>query len=106
MATARARPLKHAIPTASAHLPRRALIGFIAIYRFLVSPLLGPHCRFQPTCSAYAIEAIERHGVMRGGWLAMRRLARCHPIRWLGASHGFDPVPEKLGSPQPGTCDV
>ena len=62
------------------------LIGF---YQKVISPLTPPSCRFQPTCSAYAIEAIETHGALRGGWLAVRRLARCHP--WGG--HGFDPVP-------------
>ena len=62
------------------------LIGF---YQKVISPLTPPSCRFQPTCSAYAIEAIETHGALRGGWLAVRRIARCHP--WGG--HGFDPVP-------------
>ncbi len=62
------------------------LIGF---YQQVISPLTPPSCRFQPTCSAYAREAIEIHGALRGGWLAVRRLARCHP--WGG--HGFDPVP-------------
>ena len=58
-------------------------------YRYLISPLLPASCRYQPTCSAYAIEAVERHGVLKGGWLALRRIVRCHP--WGGA--GFDPVP-------------
>jgi len=58
-------------------------------YRLAISPLLGTNCRFTPSCSAYAIEAIERHGAVRGAWLAARRLARCHP--WGGA--GYDPVP-------------
>ena len=61
----------------------------ISFYQKVISPLTPPSCRFQPTCSAYAIEAIETHGALRGGWLAVRRLARCHP--WGG--HGFDPVP-------------
>ncbi len=63
-----------------------AIIGF---YQRWLSPLMGPSCRYQPSCSAYAREALERHGLLRGGWLSLRRLMRCHP--WGG--HGFDPVP-------------
>jgi putative membrane protein insertion efficiency factor len=59
-------------------------------YRLFLSPWLGHSCRFQPTCSAYALEALERHGALRGGWLAARRLLRCRP----GGGHGYDPVPE------------
>ena len=62
----------------------------IQAYRLLLSPWVGHHCRFQPTCSAYALEALERHGALRGGWLALRRLIRCRPA---GGS-GYDPVPE------------
>lgn len=61
----------------------------IQLYRWLVSPLIGPHCRFHPTCSQYALGAISAHGVLRGGWLALRRLSRCHPWHHGGA----DPVP-------------
>ncbi|MFO1105290.1 MAG: membrane protein insertion efficiency factor YidD [Amaricoccus sp.] len=61
----------------------------IRAYRLLLSPWLGAHCRFQPTCSAYALEALDRHGAWRGTWLTLRRLRRCHP--WGGS--GFDPVP-------------
>lgn len=61
----------------------------IELYRWTISPVLGPHCRFHPTCSAYAIEAIERHGAVRGGWMALRRIGRCHP--WHAG--GPDPVP-------------
>lgn len=66
-----------------------ALIAWLRLYQWVLSPLLGPACRFEPSCSSYAIEAVRRHGAMRGGLLAGRRLCRCHP---LGES-GFDPVP-------------
>lgn len=66
----------------------------ILFYRLVISPWLGPNCRFQPSCSMYALEAIERHGALAGSWLTVRRLARCHPITWLGGSHGYDPVPK------------
>lgn len=72
----------------------RILIGLIAVYRYAISPLLGPRCRFYPTCSCYAIEAIERHGPMFGSYLSLRRLLRCHP--WHPG--GFDPVPPVLHS--------
>ena len=67
----------------------------IRFYRAFLSPLFPPACRFQPTCSQYAIEAIETHGALKGTGLALRRLARCHPISWLGGSSGFDPVPPR-----------
>ena len=67
------------------------LKGLIHGYRLLISPVLGPHCRYAPTCSAYALEAVGRFGAFRGGWLALRRILRCHP--WGGAGH--DPVPDK-----------
>ncbi len=72
---------------------RTFLLALIRAYRYLLSPWLGGHCRFHPTCSAYALEAIERHGALRGGWLALRRVARCHP--WHPG--GLDPVPEPGG---------
>ena len=68
---------------------RTVVTAPIRLYRAVVSPLLGPRCRFVPSCSAYAIEAVEQHGVVRGLWLALRRLGRCHP--WHEGGH--DPVP-------------
>jgi uncharacterized protein len=65
------------------------LIVLIKLYQWIVSPLMGPKCRFIPTCSQYAAEALKKHGLFKGSWLAIRRIARCHP--WGG--HGVDPVP-------------
>ena len=71
------------------NLPRRLALLPIRLYRLLISPLLGPRCRFFPSCSEYAEQAITQRGLLRGGWLALRRLLRCHP--WHPG--GFDPVP-------------
>lgn len=65
------------------------LLGLIAVYRYAISPMLGRNCRFMPSCSEYASEAIHRHGSVRGSWLALRRVLRCHP--WNPG--GYDPVP-------------
>jgi putative membrane protein insertion efficiency factor len=65
----------------------------IRAYRAFVSPLLPNSCRFTPSCSVYALEALKLHGPVMGLWLTVRRLGRCHPISWLGGSSGFDPVP-------------
>lgn len=65
----------------------------LRVYRRAISPLLPPTCRFTPSCSQYAIAALELHGPVMGSWLTLKRLARCHPITWLGGSSGFDPVP-------------
>jgi putative membrane protein insertion efficiency factor len=74
--------------------PIAALLALpIRLYRLCLAPFLAPACRFHPSCSAYALEALERHGPWRGSLLALARLARCHPIRWLGGGEGFDPVP-------------
>ena len=70
----------------------RALSLLIRIYRALISPLLPQACRFYPSCSAYALEALERHGASRGTWLTLRRLSRCHPFH----PGGVDPVPQAL----------
>ncbi len=70
---------------------KRALIAIIHVYRALISPLFPPSCRFQPTCSQYAIEAVERFGIIQGSWLAVKRILRCHPFH----PGGYDPVPMK-----------
>lgn len=71
----------------------RSLVqGLIRLYQWTLSPLLGPRCRFHPTCSHYAHEAVGRHGALRGSWLAMKRIGRCHP--WHPG--GIDPVPTSL----------
>lgn len=69
----------------------RAARWLILLYRYTLSPLLGPRCRFYPSCSAYALEAIDQHGALRGGWLGVRRIGRCHP--WHPG--GYDPVPAR-----------
>ncbi|WP_231509219.1 membrane protein insertion efficiency factor YidD [Streptosporangium canum] len=74
----------------------RILMAPIRFYRAFVSPLLGPRCRFHPSCSAYGLEAMAVHGALRGTWLTIRRIGRCHPFH----PGGFDPVP-----PRPGRSD-
>jgi putative membrane protein insertion efficiency factor len=64
-------------------------IGLIKLYQWIISPMLGPKCRFTPTCSTYAVQAIEKYGPFRGLWLALKRISRCHPF---GGS-GYDPIP-------------
>jgi putative membrane protein insertion efficiency factor len=71
---------------------KRLLLSLIRFYRQEISPLRPPCCRFIPTCSEYALEAVEKYGVFRGGWLALRRLARCHPFH-RQKSVEYDPVP-------------
>lgn len=71
---------------------QRVLIFFVKGYRLLISPFLGNNCRYYPTCSEYAVTAIDRHGAIKGSWLAVKRIGRCHP--WH--SGGIDPVPEQL----------
>ncbi len=79
--------------------------GLIRCYRWCISPFIMPRCRYLPTCSDYAEQALAAHGPIAGGWLALRRLARCHP--WGGS--GFDPVPEARpggGCARPATCHL
>jgi len=80
--------LAQARPSAAA----RVLMALITGYRRFISPLLGARCRFAPSCSAYALEAVREHGALRGTWLAVRRIGRCHPFN----PGGFDPVPPAL----------
>jgi uncharacterized protein len=75
---------------------RRILMVVIRLYQWTVSPLLGPRCRFYPSCSCYAHTAIERYGAWRGTWLGIKRLLRCHPF----AEGGYDPVPAPAESPE------
>jgi len=67
-------------------------IALIKIYQWIISPWIGPKCRFTPTCSHYALEALKKYGLFKGTWLAVKRISRCHP--WGG--HGYDPVPDEL----------
>ena len=79
------------MPNPLSPLPQRFLMLLVRGYRLLLSPWLGSACRFEPTCSAYALEALERHGAFAGSGLTLHRLARCHP--WC--TGGFDPVPQQ-----------
>lgn len=81
---------------------RRVLIALVSLWRAVVSPWYGQVCRYYPSCSAYALEAVSTHGAARGSWLALRRLGRCHP--W--AAGGYDPVPvpeQRVRVPDRGT---
>jgi len=76
-------------------LPARAILAAVRGYQLLASPLFAGACRYEPSCSRYMAEAVRRHGAARGGWLGLRRLARCHPF----GSSGFDPVPAEENTP-------
>lgn len=82
------------------------LIGLVRAYQFLISPLLGPTCRYYPSCSAYAVRALEVHGFFKGSWLAVRRLLRCHPwspggVDHVPERHPHHEHPERTDSPEP-----
>ena len=70
---------------------RKIPIGIIKLYQTVLSPMLGPTCRFHPSCSFYAIDAITEHGLIKGSWLSVKRILKCHPLN----DGGYDPVPEK-----------
>lgn len=72
-------------------MAKKLLIAFIRFYQIFISPLKPPTCRFYPTCSHYGLEAVERFGAIKGGWLTIKRILKCHPFH----PGGFDPVPEK-----------
>ena len=76
---------------------KKLLSGLITVYQKLLSPLLGPRCCYHPSCSEYANQSIQRFGVVRGGWLAAKRIFRCHPL----SEGGYDPVPEELNTISP-----
>jgi putative membrane protein insertion efficiency factor len=75
--------------SALTHLIRKTAVGLIVVYQRLISPLLGPACRYEPSCSEYTRQAIERYGVGKGTWMGIKRIARCHPFH----PGGYDPVP-------------
>jgi putative membrane protein insertion efficiency factor len=76
-------------------IPQRTAIALLRAYQLLASPFFAGSCRFIPSCSAYAVESVERFGAVRGLWLTLGRLSRCRPL----AAHGFDPVPHRLARP-------
>lgn len=93
-------------PAAAPSWPARLMLGLVRSYQLTLSPWLGRGCRYLPTCSEYASDALRGHGAARGGWLTLRRLLRCHP--WGG--HGYDPVPgleadSRLGPPRAGSAE-
>ncbi|WP_149203414.1 membrane protein insertion efficiency factor YidD [Actinotalea subterranea] len=86
---------QHSVLRAVRRLPQLVLVGLLRAYQYGISPMTGPSCRFYPSCSSYALTAVQRHGALRGSWLALRRLGRCHP--W--AAGGVDDVPPARHQP-------
>ncbi|RPG06848.1 MAG: membrane protein insertion efficiency factor YidD [Pelagibacteraceae bacterium TMED267] len=72
------------------------LIKLIKGYKLIISPLLGPSCRYQPTCSEYSIEALKEFGLIKGTFIGLKRILSCHPIKFLGGGDGFDPVKKEM----------
>ena len=72
------------------------LICLIKIYKFFISPLLSPSCRYLPTCSEYSIEALKEFGLAKGSFMSLKRILSCHPIKFLGGGDGFDPVKKQM----------
>lgn len=91
-------PLLRTLAAALARLPQRLLIGLVQAYRLLLKAWIGNACRFEPSCSAYALQALERHGAAKGSLLSAKRLLRCHPY----CQGGHDPVPETSTTPAAG----
>lgn len=81
---------------------KRVLIALVRGYQLLISPVLGNNCRYMPSCSAYTIEAMEKHGPLRGLWLGIKRVGRCHPFH----EGGYDPVPDPPGAPRRCGCEA
>ena len=72
------------------------LIGLIKVYKLIISPYLGPSCRYLPTCSEYSIEALKTYGLLKGTLMSLKRILSCHPIKFLGGGEGFDPVNKEM----------
>lgn len=75
---------------------RALLVAFVRVYQWVLRPFLPRACRYHPTCSDYALQALQEHGAARGSWLAVKRVCRCHPIAFLGGGSGVDPVPPRI----------
>ncbi|WP_032112776.1 membrane protein insertion efficiency factor YidD [Candidatus Paracaedibacter symbiosus] len=79
----------------------KIFIAGIKFYRWTISPYLVPRCRFEPTCSRYAVHALQHHGLKQGSWFIVKRLMKCQPFRRLGGDWGYDPVPDTLSATEP-----